>query len=128
MKQPWSFTLFRALTSFIFIYAGSRHLLHADKILGRLQTTSLYQLLPQPEVFNYTIIASGLVMILAAVFLVLGRFQKWAATVLLFVLVAITLTIQLQDLNDLGPFFKNVAIAGSLLFIIQSKKHDTQNA
>lgn len=128
MKPSRSFILLRAMTSFIFLYAGTKHLLHADKILGRLQKASFYQWWPQSEFFQYSIIASGIVMIAAALLLFLGKLQKPSAIVLLLVLVCITLTIQLEDLNDLGPFFKNVAIAGSLLFIIQNTQYETQKA
>lgn len=69
---------------------------------------------------------SGFVMMVAAILLLLGKFQKITSAVLLLILIGITLTIQLEDLNDLGPFFKNVAIAGSLLFLLKNENYDYQ--
>ena len=36
-------------------------------------------------------------------------------------------SVQLDNLKDLGPFFKNVAIAGSLLFIFNYKQNENKN-
>lgn len=65
-------------------------------------------------------------MVIAGILLAAGFKQKWAASLLLLMLIPITLIVQLENLNDLGPFFKNVAIAGSLLFIINYKKHEVE--
>jgi putative oxidoreductase len=123
MNKHWDFALFRIFTALIFIYAGFKHLFHADKIFKRVQQCSLYKWAPSETLFTILVPASGLVMIVAAFFLIAGKFQKSAAAVLLFVLAGITLTIQLEDLADLGPFFKNVAIAGSLLFIYKNNHY-----
>lgn len=128
MHKSWHFVLFRALTSLIFLYAGFKHLLHAEKIFGRIQQCSLYKLMPSQALFTLLVTVSGVVMIVAAAFLLVGKYQKWAAAILLIVLAGITLTIQLEDLNDLGPFFKNVAIAGSLLFLFKNNHYEFQKA
>ena len=67
-------------------------------------------------------------MVIAGVVLLAGIKQKIAAILLLFILISITLTVQLENLNDLGPFFKNVAIAGSLLFIINYKSNESKES
>lgn len=64
-------------------------------------------------------------MVVAGMALLLGYKSKTAAWLLLAVLVPITLSTQLENMNNLGPFFKNVAITGSLLFIINRKKHES---
>lgn len=63
-------------------------------------------------------------MIIGAIMLITNFRVKYAAAALLLVLVPITLSVQLDNLQDLGPFFKNVAISGSLLLIIKSKQHE----
>lgn len=121
-----NFIVFRMLTSFIFIYAGTNHLLHPQKILGKVSKGAAYQLLDMPSFFSVSILLSGLAMIVFGVLLSVGYRQRLAALVLLGILIPITLMAQLDNLNDLGPFFKNIAITGSLLFIINHKNHEVQ--
>jgi putative oxidoreductase len=121
-----NFSLFRVLTSFIFIYAGTNHLLQPGKILGKVAKGWAYQLLDMPSAFSVSIGLSGVVMIVFGVLLSIGYKQRVAALVLLAVLIPITLMAQLDNLQDLGPFFKNVALTGSLIFIINYKAHEVQ--
>ena len=122
-KQQYG--LFRSLTSLIFIYAGIKHLIHPQGIFKRVSASYVYELLQNEWLFRMCILLSGAVMIIAGIALLLGYKTKIAAWLLLAILVPITLSTQLENLNDLGPFFKNVAIAGSLLFIINRKKYET---
>lgn len=119
-----SFVFFRALTSSIFIYAGMNHLLQPGKILGKISKSGAYELLNSPAFFSASILLSGIAMVAAGLLLLAGIKQKLAAITLLLILVPITLTVQLDNLHDLGPFFKNVAIAGSLLLIINNKSNE----
>lgn len=128
MNKQWHFALFRSLTAIIFIYAGIKHIMHGEKVLGRIQKCSMYSVLPDDQLFSSLVFLSGVIMIGAAILLLIGKFQKVSAFLLLLVLIGITLSIQLEDLDDLGPFFKNVAIAGSLIFIIKNKNYEIQNA
>jgi putative oxidoreductase len=121
-----NFIVFRMLTSFIFIYAGTNHLLQPQKILGKVSKGAAYQLLDTPSFFSFSILLSGVAMIVVGVLLCVGYRQRLAALVLLGILIPITLMAQLDNLNDLGPFFKNIAITGSLLFIINHKNHEVQ--
>lgn len=115
---------FRILTSLIFLYAGIGHLLNPGKILGRLTKSRVYHLLPNEELFQLLVVASGLIMVTGALFLVFNYRVKMAAMALLLMLIPITLSVQLENLNDLGPFFKNVAISGSLILLFKSKQHE----
>lgn len=115
---------FRVLTSLIFLYAGIGHLLNPGKILGRLTKSSLYQSIPSQAMFQVLVITSGLIMVTGALFLVFNYKVKLAAMALLLMLIPITLAVQLENLNDLGPFFKNVAISGSLILLIKSKQDE----
>lgn len=118
------FQLFRSFTSFIFIYAGIKHLMHTEGILKRVAASTFYQQMPYEGLFRSAILLSGVVLMVAGLALFIGYKSKVAAWLLLAILVPITLTTQLENLNDLGPFFKNVAIAGSLIFIINRKKYE----
>lgn len=64
------------------------------------------------------VIISGIVMLTADTALLIG-FKNWIAAIILFaVLIPITLTIQLGQVETMGPLFKNVAILGSFLFSV----------
>ena len=86
----------------------------------------MYQMAGNETLFKLLILSSGAIMIAGAIMLIAGYKQKWAAGILLLMLTGITLAVQLENLNDLGPFFKNVAIAGSLLFILNAKSHESK--
>lgn len=122
-----SFVWFRLLTSLIFIYAGSKHVLHTGKILMRLKQTALYELMGSDILLTAMIIASGVIMMAGGICLLLGWRQKQTAFALLLMLIPITLSVQLDNLNDLGPFFKNLAISGSLILLMNEKYSQTQN-
>ena len=124
MTTP-SFLLFRFLTSLIFFYAGIKHLTRPEGILKRVANSATYAYINQPYLFKAAIFISGIVMITGAMMLIAGYKKRVAAMVLLAILITITLTTQLEDLNDLGPFFKNIAIMGSLLLIVNTKNKRT---
>lgn len=121
------YVLFRILTSLIFLYAGIGHVLQADKILGKLSKSQFYPFIPEGSSTLMLIYISGIVMLVAGGLLAAGYYEKKAAIILLMVLIPITISVQLDNLKDLGPFFKNVAIAGSLLFISNYKQNENKN-
>ena len=121
-----SFIIFRTLTSTIFIYAGMNHLIQPEKILSKLSGSTMYDFLNSPSFFSLSVMLSGLAMIIGGILLAIGYRQRLAAMVLLLILIPITITVQLESLSNLGPFFKNVAIAGSLLFIINYKQNEME--
>ena len=122
------YILFRIFTSLLFLYAGIGHLLNEGKILAKLSSTQFYTILPEKSIITVLIYFSGAVMVAAGIMLAAGIKEKLAAVALLLVLIPITISVQLENLKDLGPFFKNVAIAGSLILIIYNKKqHENKN-
>lgn len=123
-KQPYMW--FRVLTSIIFLYAGAGHLFNTGKVLGKLSLTQFYALMPEKSHLTFMICLSGVVMIAAGLMLAAGWKERQAALALLIVLIPITISVQLNNVADLGPFFKNVAIAGSLLFIINYKQNENK--
>jgi putative oxidoreductase len=127
MKEN-AFNILRAFTSLIFIYASTNHFFQSEKILGRLSKTVAYQFMQNETLFKASIILSGIVMFIGGVALLFGYKSRIAAIALLAMLIPITLTVQLDNLSDLGPFFKNVAISGSLFFIINSRSHEIKTS
>jgi putative oxidoreductase len=123
-KNP--FTILRVFTSLIFIYASTNHFFQSNKIFGKISKTAAYQFMQNEHLFKMSIILSGIIMFIGGISLLAGYKNKIAAMLLLVMLVPITLTVQLDNLSDLGPFFKNVAIAGSLLFIINYKPNEIE--
>lgn len=122
------FTILRVLTSLIFIYASTNHFFQMNKILGKLSTTAAYQYMQSEVLFKASVILSGIAMLVGGIALLAGYKNRLAAIILLLMLIPITLTVQLENFSDLGPFFKNVAIAGSLLFIINYKSYEIETS
>jgi putative oxidoreductase len=122
------FTILRVFTSLIFIYASTNHFFQSDKIFGKVSKTAAYQFMQSKSLFEACILLSGITMFVGGIALLAGYKNKLAAIVLLIMLIPITLTVQLDNFSDLGPFFKNVAIAGSLLFIINYKSNEIETS
>lgn len=120
------FVLFRSLSSLIFIYAGIKHLVNPEGVFKRIVTGTVFNWLPNETLFMTTILISGMLMVIGGLFMLAGFQTRKSAIVLLAMIIPITLTTQLENLNDLGPFFKNVAIAGSLLLISKTKNYDSK--
>lgn len=62
------------------------------------------------------VILSGVVMLIAGIALLIGFKTRIAAIVLIAILVPITVTVQVGQVETLGPLFKNIALLGGLLF------------
>lgn len=113
-----SIQLLRILVSGIFIVAGTNHLLHTDKTVMKMEQANfkgIAYLFGEPK---WLIILSGIVMLVAGFTFMVGYKTKWAAIILLTVLIPITLTVQVGQITTLGPLFKNIVILGGLLFFI----------
>lgn len=112
-----SIAVLRVMVSLIFIVASLNHLINTDKAVARIENAkfgALGHLLGPPE---FSVIASGVVMLLAGIALAVGFKTKWSALLLILMLIPITLTIQLGQMATVGPLFKNIAILGGLLFL-----------
>jgi len=118
----FSVRLLRVMVSLIFIVASLNHLINTDKAVARIENAkfgALGHLLGPPEI---SVIASGVVMLLAGIALAVGFKTKWSALLLIFMLIPITLTIQVGQMATVGPLFKNIAILGGLLFFVLNPK------
>lgn len=119
-----SIRLLRVMVSGIFLVAGMNHLLNIEKTANRIEQASfkgIAHFLGEPK---WLIVLSGIAMLAAGFLFLIGYKTKWAALVLMAVLIPITLTVQVGQITTLGPLFKNIAILGGLLFFILN---DTNN-
>ncbi|MCP9200491.1 DoxX family protein [Gramella sp. GC03-9] len=113
-----SIQLLRVLLSGIFLVAGSNHLLNTTQTVRRLEQASfkgIAYFFGEPETL---VLLSGILMLIAGFLFLIGYKTRWAAIVLGLILVPITLTVQVGQINTLGPLFKNIAILGGLLFFM----------
>lgn len=116
-----SITLLRVMLSGIFLVAGLNHVAVPQGVAKRLTASSMYEFFPafiDPQVL---IIVVGVGLLIGGLLLLANRFTRYAAMLLLALLTPITISVQLQGLETMGPLFKNVAIAGALLFFIKNQ-------
>lgn len=118
MVTQRSVMIFRMMLSGIFLVAGFNHLMNVNGTVAKLDQANfkgMAYFIGNPE---YLIIISGIVMLVAGTGLFAGFKTRWVALILALVLIPITITVQIGQLNSLGPLFKNIAILGGLLFFI----------
>lgn len=113
-----SVQLLRIMVSGIFLVAGFSHLIQVEKTVTRIELAQFKGFANFFGNLELLIILSGIAMLAAGISLLIGFKTRWAAIVLLAVLIPISITIQIGQIDTLGPLFKNLAIAGGLLFFI----------
>ena len=113
-----SVQIFRVMLSGIFLVACLSHLFNIEKTLQKIDQATfkgIAYIFGDP---TYMIILSGIAMLMGGLSLMVGYKTKWAAIILASCLIPITLTVQVGQIDSLGPLFKNIAIFGGLLFFI----------
>lgn len=116
-----SILILRVMLSAIFIVAGAGHIFNTEKTTQRLLAARFNQpalLLGDPKIL---VISSGVVLLGTGLLFMLGYKTKYTAGVLILLLLGISLTVQVGQLNTIGPLFKNLAILGGLLFFVFNK-------
>ncbi|MCM4167155.1 hypothetical protein KCTC52924_02733 [Arenibacter antarcticus] len=113
-----SIQLLRITVSGIFLIAGLNHLLQTDKVVNRIALASSKNFAYFFGDPTLLVLLSGIVMILAGAVFLIGYKTKWAAILLIAILIPITITVQIGQTSTLGPLFKNITIFGGLLFFI----------
>jgi putative oxidoreductase len=113
-----SVQLLRIMVSAIFLTAGFSHLANIEKTVQRIEMAQFKGFANLFGNLELLVILSGIGMLLAGLSFLIGFKTRWAAIVLLLILVPITITVQVGQIASLGPLFKNIAIAGGLLFFI----------
>ena len=113
-----SVQIFRVLLSGIFLVASFSHLLNVEKTIQRIDQArfkGIAYFFGDPK---WMVILSGIAMLIAGFCLLISYKTRWAAIILVAVLIPITLTVQVGQITTLGPLFKNIAILGGLTFFI----------
>jgi putative oxidoreductase len=108
------------MLSGIFLVASTSHLLKVEQTINRVNEARFKELAYLFGDPKFSVIASGIGMLIAGISLMIGFKVKWAAIILALILIPITLTIQVGSMSTLGPLFKNIAIFGGLLFFIMN--------
>lgn len=106
------------MLSGIFLVAGANHLFNVEGTINKMDQASLKGLAYSMGNPEYMVILSGVVMLIAGISLLVGFKTRYAAAILALILIPITITVQVGQMNSLGPLFKNIAIMGALLFFI----------
>src|SRR5690606_17716290 len=113
-----SVKLLRIMLSGIFIIAGASHLLKPEQTSQRIEMASFS---PFAHFFgNPTtlVIISGIVMLVAGISFSAGYKTIWSAIILLFVLIPMTITVQMGHMSTLCTLVNYVAAIGGLSFFI----------
>lgn len=116
-----SIVILRLMLSGIFVVAGANHVLAPEGVAKRLMASSMYEFFPSWIDPEFLAVASGVALLIGGFLLLTNQYTRYAAILLLALLIPITISVQLQGFQTLGPLFKNVAIAGALLFFINNR-------
>lgn len=109
-------TVFRVLLSSIFLISGIKHVTDPQAIALRLSQSSWSHLLVQIMPLSTHAFLAGLVLLGGGLGLFFGSKTRYSALALISVLLPITVTVQMDSKESLGPLFKNIAILGGLIF------------
>lgn len=116
-----SVNILRVMLSGIFLVAGANHVAFPKHVANRLMESAVYKnvlFIADPQTL---VIATGIGLLTGGILLVLNQYTRYAAILLLAMLIPITVSVQLQGWHTAGPLFKNVAIGGGLIFFITNK-------
>ncbi|RAL22486.1 hypothetical protein DL240_10500 [Lujinxingia litoralis] len=106
------------MLSTIFIVAGASHLVDPAKTAARLEGSPLGYLATSLAPAEPLVVLSGVALLVGGVALLVGVYTRAAALGLLALIIPITITVQIGNMAALGPLFKNVGLAGGLIFFI----------
>ncbi|RVU43684.1 DoxX family membrane protein [Lujinxingia sediminis] len=106
------------MLSGIFIVAGLNHLIDPSRTAARLETSPMGFLATAIAPAQPLVVLSGIALLIGGLALLLGLYTRAAALGLLALIVPITLTVQVGSMATMGPLFKNIGLAGGLIFFI----------
>lgn len=115
-KEKIVHTTFRILMSLIFILAGLKHVLAGGDIIAKLAAAPLAKYLIMVLPLSYHVFLAGIALLVGGLGLLLGSWTRSSAILLLAMLIPISVTVQLEGKETMGPLFKNIAIAGGLIY------------
>ena len=98
--------------------AGVSHLIDPDKATARINAAAFKDFALFFGDPYWLGVFTGFTLLLSGVAFLFGVFIRWSAAVLFFVLIPITITIQMGNGVMHGPLWKNIALFGGLMFFI----------
>lgn len=107
---------FRIMLSLIFIVAALNHLFEGEKVAGRLARSEMSALVTWMASPHLLVTIAGVALLTGGIGLLSGFKTRMSAMLLILVLIPITLTVQVDNPEGLGPFFKNIGLLGGLVF------------
>lgn len=116
--QARALTIFRFMLSTIFLVAGINHLLSPGAIANRLENAPMGHLATSVAPAELLVTLVGVALLLGGIALATGFKTRWAALLLILLLIPITLTVQVGSLDTMGPLAKNIGLAGGLLYFL----------
>jgi len=121
-----SISVLRVMLSGIFLVAGINHIFFLGSVAKRLMSSIVYNKFMFFMNAEILVLIVGAGLLIGGFFLLINKFPRHAAVLLLMLLIPITVSVQLQGWETSGPLFKNVAIAGGLLFFIMNEFKTTK--
>ena len=113
--RKWFDPLFRVATSLIFIIGGIGHFGAHDYMLERMADSPWRDLVSMVGDPSWLLWLSGAVFVIFGITLALGFLTRISALLIFVTLVPVTIAVHVAP-GHLGPFLKNVAIMGALLY------------
>lgn len=117
--EPAADLVFRGLFSLIFVVSGVGHFLRHEHMVERLLDSPGAALATAVAPASLLISATGVVLVLGGLALLVGWGSRFAALALLGALLPITFTVHIGPGSEhIGPLFKNVALIGGLVHFL----------
>jgi len=103
------------MLSGIFVVAGINHLAMPAQVAQRLAQAPMEHLTSfvDPKIL---VLLAGVGLLIAGLALLTGWKTRLAAAALIALIIPITLSVQIGSMNSLGPLFKNIGLAGGLIY------------
>ncbi len=111
----WFDPVFRVTTSLIFIVGGLGHFAAHDYMLERMAESPWRNVVAMIGDPSWLLWSSGGVFVIFGITLALGYLTRISALLIFVTLVPVTIAVHVAP-GHMGPFFKNVAIMGALLY------------
>jgi putative oxidoreductase len=108
--------IFRVMLSGIFLLAAFNHVTNTEPTAQRLAEAPFGHLATSIADPAVLVLLASIPLAVGGVMLLLGFGTRWAAVVLLAMIIPITLTVQVGSPATMGPLFKNIGLAGGLIF------------
>ncbi len=113
--RRWFDPIFRVATSLIFIVGGIGHFGEHNYMLERMAESPWRDVVNMIGDPSWLLWLSGIVFVIFGVTLTLGFLTRISALLILVTLIPVTIAVHVAP-GHMGPFLKNVAIMGALLY------------